>query len=115
MSRLPHELDRRDTVGEARAIMERSGCHHLPVMDGPRLYGVVSARDVPHEAISSSTPLDAACQRNVFTVRPTDSVVTATEGMLKRKIGSAIVVDAGVVVGIYTSSDAMMALVGVFK
>lgn len=114
MSRLPHELSRLDTVAEARAVMADSGVRHLPVLDGPRLYGVISERDVPERGVEGAIRLEDICVRDVFTLSPTDTVVAAARGMLRRNIRSAVVVDGGVVVGIFTTSDALAALIRLY-
>jgi CBS domain-containing protein len=115
MSRLPYELDRRESVQQARIVMHGSGIRHLPIMDGAQLFGVVSIRDVPRGVVDGNTRLSEVCARDVFTVSPTDSVVEAARGMMRRKISSAVVLDAEVVVGMFTSNDAMAALIAAYE
>lgn len=112
MSRLPHELDRRDTVARAREVMNTSRIRHLPILDGARLHGVLSQRDLKES--DPQTCLGEICVRDVVTVSPTDSVVHAARSMLRRRVGSAIVVDAGVVVGVFTTSDALTTLIAAY-
>lgn len=114
MTRLPYELDRRDVVAQARITMTGSGIRHLPIMDGSRLFGVVSQRDLLPATVEALAPLGEICKRDVVTIAPTDSVVHAARTMMRRKVGSAIVVDAGMVVGIFTTTDALSALVGAY-
>jgi len=39
------------TVGDAMVIVNAKGCRHLPVMDGDRLLGVISTRDLINEVV----------------------------------------------------------------
>jgi acetoin utilization protein AcuB len=113
MSRLPTELDRRSSAADARAAMAKGDHRHLPVMDGPRLFGILSSRDlVP--SVDDATPLSEVCTCDVLTVAPTDTIVDAARGMLRRKVNSAVVLDGEIVVGIVTSSDVMTALIDAY-
>jgi Predicted signal-transduction protein containing cAMP-binding and CBS domains len=40
------------TVGDAMVVVNAKGCRHLPVMDGDRLLGVISSRDLINEVVS---------------------------------------------------------------
>lgn len=118
MTRLPEELDRSASVVEAGERMRENGFHHLPIMDGPRLYGVLSARDVDVLTTAlgdaSGMPVGDVCITDPYTVSPTAAVKDVARTMLERHIGSAVVVDGGVVVGIFTVTDALRALVDAY-
>ena len=114
MTRLPHELDARDRVATARKVMETSGIRHLPIMDGAKLLGVISSRDLARKGLDRDSLLRDLCVRDVLVVQPTDTVVQAAEKMMRRRVGSAVVVDQDTVVGIFTNADALAALVAAF-
>ena len=104
----------------ARRLMELFGIRHIPVKSGLHLNGVVSERDILKATVShgrdiDDLPIEEICQRDVLTVSPLTPVDQVAEKMLQRAVGSAIVVDGGYVVGIFTSSDALKVLAGQSK
>ena len=46
MTAEPLTVSPRTTVADARRLMEAEGFRHLPVVDGNRLIGIISDRDV---------------------------------------------------------------------
>jgi acetoin utilization protein AcuB len=112
MTRLPVEAERCETVADAMAMMETHRIHHVPVMSGSQLKGIVSERDLL-EAKSEQgdhfleTPLDQICKSDVLTVGPVDPIDEVARMLLDRRVGSAVVVDSGFVVGIFMTSDAL--------
>ena len=113
------------TLGEAYALFERHGFRHLPVVEGQRLVGILSDRDLrfatssfcdtPHTA---QDPVTLAMSPKVLTADPLDPVEDAAKIMREHKIGCLPVVDCGEVVGILTGMDlldALISLTGVTK
>ena len=82
MSRLPEEVARVDTVARALAVMEKHGIHHLPVMEGYHLFGIVSwdslqrAR-LDRKAAAGDLRVEDACTRDVLTIGPVEKAVDA--------------------------------------
>lgn len=117
MSRLPAEIDRRESLATAVERLREVGVRHLPVMDGTALYGVLSPRDVTTAWIregdaAAEVPVGDVCTTAPLTVAPTDTVRDVAARMVARGVTSAIVVDGTVLVGIFTSSDALTILAG---
>lgn len=115
MSRLPAEIERRESLAAAVERMRAEGVRHLPVMDGATLYGVLSPRDVTAAWIrdgeaAAELPVGDVCTTTPLTVGPTDAVRDVARRMVERGVTSAIVVDGGVLVGIFTSVDALAIL-----
>lgn len=115
MSRLPAEIDRRESLAAAVERMREEGVRHLPVMDGTTLYGVLSPRDVTAAWVrdgeaAAEMPVGDVCTANPLTVPPTEAVRDVARRMVERGVTSAIVVDGTVLVGIFTSSDALALL-----
>ncbi len=115
MTRLPIEFEHCETVGDAIEAMESFGIRHIPVMNGSHLKGLVSQRDilqaqVAHGAATNRLPLKQICQTNLISVTPVTPINEVAELMLASKVGSAIVLDGGFVVGIFTSTDALRVL-----
>ena len=117
MTHLPLEIERVDNVANAIRLMELFNVRHVPVMNGSKLQGVVSERDILRARIENDIDeisLEEICSRNVLTVSPLTPVDQVAQQMLDRRVGSAIVVDCGYVVGIFTSSDALRTLTEIF-
>ena len=115
MTRLPVEVERCQTVAEAASVMEKNDIRHIPVMRGSHLHGVVSLRDVLEARIRfadkiADVSLEEICQRDVLTVDPVCPIHEVAEQMLERGVGSAVVVDGGFVVGVFTTTDALRVL-----
>ena len=112
MSRLPSEVDRRDPLDAVVKTMREQSCHHVPVMDGPRLVGIVSRQDL-HETLlrhgdgTAELLAGDACTADPLTVDPTTPIVEVAGKMVERGVGSALVTDGGVLVGIFTGTDAL--------
>ena len=110
MTHLPVEAERCETIADAIALMDKHGIHHIPVMNGTRLKGVVSLADIlrcraerPGEG--DAVPLEDACRPDIFTVGPLTPVDDVARGFLELGTDSAVVMDGGFVVGICTTSD----------
>jgi acetoin utilization protein AcuB len=118
MTRLPHELAKDQSVAEASEIMDREGIHHLPIMDGMKLLGVLSSRDVAVLSAAlddaRATTVATVCSTPPYTVPPITPLADVAAEMKTRGVGSAVVVDARVVVGIFTLTDALAALVDAY-
>ena len=115
MSRLPAEIDRRESVTAAVERMREEGVRHLPVMDGASLYGVLSPRDLTEAWVrdgeaAAELPVGDVCTTDPLTVGPTDAVRDVARRMVERGVTSAIVVDGNTLIGIFTSSDALAIL-----
>ena len=120
MTRLPVELDRTDTIADAKKAMAKHGIRHIPVMAGAKLYGIVSERDV--DILTAATAganmtltLAELCAPDPYRVLPTAKITEVAAEMAERRIGSVVVVDADVVVGIVTATDMMRALVDAYS
>jgi acetoin utilization protein AcuB len=104
----------RDTsIATARDVMERHGIRHLPVLDGADLVGVISDRDI----LSAERFIDASRTRVGYVMTecpyvasPYSAVADVAAHMAAHKYGSAVVVDDGLVVGIFTAIDGLRAL-----
>ena len=117
MSHLPAEADRRDPLRDVVRHMREQHCHHVPIMDGPRLYGILSREDLHELALrdGTSTPDLVAgdvCKRDVLTVAPMTPIVEVAQAMIDRQVGSALVTEGDVLVGIFTSTDALQLIAG---
>ncbi len=110
------------TAMEALALCRGHGIRHLPVLEGGRLVGVISDRDLRSATPALGDPARAEALRRirvademakeVATVHPEDPIEHAATEMYERKIGCLpVVVEGDGLVGIITPSDVMRALV----
>jgi acetoin utilization protein AcuB len=119
-------LDVDDTLDLAEDIMNRDRIRHLPVVDGGRVVGVVSQRDLFQRGLAAALGYGEIAQRKLLhalrakevmsapavTVSPNLTLEQAGRTMLHERIGCLPVVDDGRLVGILTESDVMRELIG---
>jgi acetoin utilization protein AcuB len=116
----PHVVSSEKTLAQAHQTMREKGIRHLPVVDAGKLVGVVSQRDLylletlKGVDVARET-IDEAMTADPITVAPDAPLDEVAEMMAARKHGSAVVVDRGAVVGIFTTTDALKALVAVLR
>lgn len=115
MSASPHTIQPDRTLSDARRWMETHAIRHLPVMDRGVLVGVISDRDIHLLSTVPGVNLDALTVRDAMTpdpyvVDPSASIVDVALEMSRQRFGSAIVVDKGHVVGVFTTVDALRVL-----
>jgi len=115
-----------ETVLDARNRFREGGFRHLPIVDGERLLGVVSDRDVLRAAGPSLglTPYDEDAgpdvdrtlreimSRYTITADLTMSVQEAADTMLRNDVSALPVLDDGRLVGIVTTADVLRMTAG---
>lgn len=111
-------------IGAAAELMKARNIRHLPVMEGERLIGIVSDRDLrqamPPGALSLDVHkvgylLDKVLVRDVMTkqvvgVSPDVSIAKAADLMVRNKIGCLPVLEGEALVGMITESDILRAV-----
>ena len=120
MTRLPRDIERIGTVSDAKKMMDDYGIRHVPVMSGLQLKGIISQRDILAASIRlgkavDGKSVDEICVQDVLTVSPLTPIDQVAQKMLERRVGSAVVVDGGYVVGMFTSVDALKTLAQLFR
>jgi ribosome-associated translation inhibitor RaiA len=93
--------------------MRRRRIRHLVVMEGPRLVGVLSERDLGGRAganIRNRRRVQDLMTAQVVSAEPETPIQQAAELMRKRLIGSLPVLDGDRLVGIVTATDVFDAL-----
>ena len=95
--------------------------HHLPVMDGDKLVGIISSNDVmrfyaknliklqriDEQALDNAFKIDDLMTKNPVTISSNDSIKKAAELFHQHKFHSLPVVDNGEIKGIVTTRDLM--------
>ena len=115
MTKSPHTIAHHATLAAARALMEKLNVRHLPVLDGGKLVGIVSDRDLSFVAgLAGVDPAQVkvsdAMSPDLFTVEKRAPLGEVAAEMADRKYGSAIVLESGKVIGVFTTVDGMRAL-----
>lgn len=115
MSPAPQTVGRDISLDSAKEIMASLAIRHLPVVQGDKVVGIISDRDIQvFETLGKTSRetlvVDDAMTREVFVVAPDTSLREAVTAMHQGKFGSAVVVKEGKVCGIFTTIDALRAL-----
>lgn len=115
MTPSPHTIGREQSLSEAHQLMRSHGIRHLPVLDGEQLVGVISQRDLHlFETLDDVDPekvaVSEAMSEDTYAVEPETSVREVTAHMADHKHGSAVIVERGKVIGIFTAVDGLRAL-----
>jgi acetoin utilization protein AcuB len=106
------------TVEELRALMGEKGIRHLPISDGDKVVGIVTDRDLKTLELAETSEIKAKdfMTTDIFTVSSESPIEQVALEMSSKKIGSAIVTkEDGSLYGIFTSTDALNALVEVLR
>ena len=118
-------VDKHASLRRARRILDQDRIRHLLVMDGKRLVGIVTDRDLRTAAPSSKSPLTVTereefmdglkvvevMSRRLITASPDTTIREAARVMVREKIGCLPVVDRNLLVGIVTEADLLEMLV----
>jgi acetoin utilization protein AcuB len=101
------------TADEAWTAMRVNGVHHLVVMEGPNVLGVITHRDLGGargESVRKGRTVRELMSRHVVSAAPTDTLRRAANLMRGRTIGCLPIVDGRRVVGIITVTDLLEAV-----
>lgn len=113
MTKLPRTIGHDIPVIRAEALMRSEGFRHLPVLDGGRLVGILSDRDITLAAALGDSKMKVAdvMMPDPYVARPDYALDRVVMEMAERKIGSAVVQqENGTVVGIFTAVDGLRVL-----
>jgi len=115
-------VDVDDKFSTVRHVLIGASFHHVPIVKGRELVGMVSTRDMlklsfdvsgisddaPDEALDKNFAIDQIMQRNLVTIDRDDTVETAIDLLARGKFHSLPVIDEeGCLVGIVTSIDVL--------
>jgi acetoin utilization protein AcuB len=102
-------------IAEAHRMMRARGVRHLPVLEGGKLVGIVSQRDLYLiESLKGVDPEEVAVEEamspNVWSIPPETPLAEAAQHMADHKDGCAVVADGDRLLGVFTTTDAMRVL-----
>ena len=109
----PATVGPHDSAAEARRLLDNNVIHHLPVVEGGRLVGIVSATDFlklhlldDKLAIHARATVDQIMETNLIVLRQNATLREAAEKLCMGSFHALPVVDRHKrLVGIVTSSD----------
>lgn len=117
MTQCPHTIGRTQTLAIAHELMLEHDIRHLPVLDGGKVVGILSERDLllleTFKGIDSGkVTVEEAMVPEPFVASPSAPAGEICRLMAKHKYGSVIVEEHGKIVGIFTAIDALRILAG---
>ena len=115
-------LDVNDELSLANDIMRLGRIRHLPVVDGPRLVGIISERDLFRSSLAQALGYGTKATRDlmktlrikdimvpqVITITPETDLKDAVQLMMEKKIGCLPVVEEDRLVGLITETDILL-------
>lgn len=115
MTTSPHSIGIEQPIAHAHKLMSEHRIRHLPVLAGGKLVGMVTARDLAliesfDEIDPHTTNVEDAMSSNVYAVSPDAGLDEVVMEMAEKKYGSAVVLQNGHVVGMFTTVDVCRAL-----
>jgi CBS domain-containing protein len=113
-----------DTLRDAVNVVQRNRIRHIPIVEGRRLIGIVTDRDIKRATPSlhggasqddfnrtlDDLALSHVMTRDPLTVRPSADVKDAVALLIDRKYGALPVVDGDELVGIVSDIDLLRIL-----
>jgi CBS domain-containing protein len=105
MTREPSTLGPEATLGEAATLMRQEDCGSIPIVEGARLVGIVTDRDIVVRAVAAgkdpkTTRVSEVMSADPVTIGPDTDVDEAARIMADRQIRRLPVIDDGKLVGI---------------
>lgn len=116
MTSFPHTVGRDQHLEVAENMMREFGVRHLPVLDGGKLVGIITERDIKmlesfKDVDHKKTTVEEAMTPEPYFVQPDSSMQTVCKEMAERKYGCALVVDKeNKLQGIFSWVDGFRAL-----
>jgi acetoin utilization protein AcuB len=115
MTHGPHTIGREQMLSSAHDVMREHGIRHLPVLEGGKLVGLLSQRDLHlvetfRDVDPAKTKVDEAMSTDVYITGPDSGLDEVATHMAEHKYGSAVIVERGKVIGVFTTVDALHAL-----
>ena len=115
MTTSPHSIGREQSLATAHKMMRDGEYRHLPVLEGGRLVGLVTMRDLHlietlRDVDPEKVSVEDAMTTDVYAVSPDAPLDEVATEMAERKYGCTIVMQNAHVVGVFTTVDACRAL-----
>lgn len=111
MTPFPYSIDADADIADARAMMVEHEIHHLPVMHGGKLVGLLWDRDIRvARALESNLPREGVAVGTVYNREPYvtdigDRLDRVASEIARRRVAAAIVMRGDKLAGILTTTD----------
>ncbi len=127
MTRTVIAMSPKDTVRDANRVLQDNRIHHLPVVEGGELVGIVSDTDLRkwvlrEEKVNEGGTvsrriglMEEIMTRDVITMSPEDTIEDALLILHKKRFGALPVVEGRKLVGIITKADILAAFVDTLR
>lgn len=120
MTTQPQSIESTESIKKALDRMDKIKVRHLPVTKAGKVVGIVSDRDLKlvlgfEEIDSAEVTVADVCHPKPFIVEPDTQLHEVASEMAEKRLGSAIVVQNGKLVGIFTTVDACRALAEILQ
>ncbi|MGK7938080.1 MAG: CBS domain-containing protein [Xenococcaceae cyanobacterium] len=122
MKSCPYFAHPEESVAHLLKLMKQHDIRHVPIQKGGRVVGIVSERDLrwmgsPAIVLPDpeEIPIVHVQTNSPYTVEITTPLNTVVQEMAERKIGAAVVVKSGELVGIVTVTDICRVLAGLLE
>lgn len=114
MTVLPHTIGADQTLEKAEKMMAEHRVRHLPVLDGGKLVGILSDRDLRlvesfRDVDPREVKVSEAYTPEPYVTNPAAPLTEVCKEMAAHKYGCALVLDNHRLVGIFTWVDALNA------
>ena|SRR6476661_4373558 len=98
------------SLADAARLMKQENVGSLPVVDGDRLVGVMTDRDIVVRGIAAGSDpqtitVGDIATRDIVTVRPDDDLDDALRLMAQHQVRRLLVVEEGKLVGVVATAD----------
>jgi acetoin utilization protein AcuB len=115
MTPSPFTIGARQKLSVAHQMMRQHRIRHLPVLEGGKLVGMLTDRDMRlvetlRDVDPAEVDVDDAMTPEPYAIGPDTSLEWVAVEMAAKKYGSVVVVENGKVVGVFTTVDALHAL-----
>ncbi|MCM2280881.1 MAG: CBS domain-containing protein [Bdellovibrionaceae bacterium] len=115
MTVLPHTIGVDQTLDAAEKMMTKYRVRHLPVLDGGRLVGILTDRDIRlvetfKDVQPDQVKVDEAYSPDPYVTSPNASLADVCAEMAQHKYGCVLIEDNHKLVGIFTWVDALNAM-----
>ncbi len=118
----PYTIEFLEHLGTAEKIMNRYRIRHLPVVDGRKIYGLISERDLKIAAgvykdsdFRTKILCKDICLSAPYVVEENEPLEAVLATMARRRLGSTVITKNGAVTGIFTTTDACRLLADLVK
>lgn len=110
-----HSIGADQKLSHAHQVMRMHHIRHLPVLQGGKLVGIISERDVfwmetLKDADADEMLVEEGMTPLPYSVAPETPLAQVAHEMAENKYGAAVVLSGGDVVGVFTTVDALRAL-----